>query len=53
MEELNVKDLKEQIIDMEDRLDEFVEEMQKRISALKNALGSVEAEKSKAKDYER
>lgn len=53
MSEAEVKDLKEQIIDMEDKLDEFIEEMQKRISMLKNALNEVDIEKPKVEDYER
>ncbi len=53
MNEEQARDLKVQILDMEDKLDEFVEEMQKRIASLKEVLIEVELEKPKAKDYER
>lgn len=53
MSEEQARDLKEQILDMEDKLDEFVEQMQARITTLKNTLREMEQEKPKAKDYER
>ncbi len=53
MSEEQARDLKEQILDMEDKLDEFVEQMQARITTLKNSLRKMEQEKPKAKDYER
>ncbi len=53
MSEEQARDLKEQILDMEDKLDEFVEQMQARIIILKNSLHKMEQEKPKAKDYER
>ncbi len=53
MNEEQVMAVKEQILDMEDRLDEFVEQMQKHIARLKEELRAMEQEKPKAKDYER
>ncbi len=53
MNEEQVKALREQILDMQDKLDEFVEEMQQRIISLKDALNEAEKEIPKAKDYER
>lgn len=53
MNEEQVKALREQILDMQDKLDEFVEEMQQRITSLKDALNEAEKEIPKAKDYER
>ncbi len=53
MNEEQVRDLKEQILNMEDKLDAFIDEMQERIALLKNSLRQIEQEKPKAKDYER
>lgn len=53
MNEEQVKDLQVQILDMEDKLDEFVEQMSKQIAQLKNMLNEIEFEKPKTKDDER
>lgn len=53
MNDEQVKDLKEKILDIEDKLDEFVEEMQEKIATLKGVLRDMEKDRAKAKDYER
>lgn len=53
MTEADIKALKEQIIDMEDKLDEFIEAMQERIARLKDRLKEAEIQKPKVKEYER
>ena len=53
MNEEQVKALREQILDMQDKLDEFVEEMEQRLAGLKKMLNEAEREKPKVKDYER
>ena len=52
MTEAEKDDLQIQIIEIADKLDDFVEEMEKRIATLRDSIRAIELEKPKAKERE-